>query len=428
MSAALRFSLLLLLLWLPAGATPPDAARALADLAEAAETELRGNLLPFWLRHVPHPERGGFHGAVGRDGTPREGAPRAALMTSRILWTFSAAYRAYGDPAYRAMAARAYADLTGPFLDRVHGGVFWSLDPAGRPQADFKHVYGQAFAVYALSEYHRATGDAGALRAARALYRLIEERAADPVHGGYHEAFTRDWQRLRPGARTVVGPAGLKSQNTHLHVMEAYANLLRASGDDDVRQSQRRLIALILDRIVDPATGHLGLFFAPDWTPRSSEISYGHDIEFAWLVTEAAAELGDPDLLARVRPLAVRIAEVTLAEGVEPDGGIIYEADASGRPTQPHREWWVPAEAAVGFLNAYQISGDDRFLAAARAQWDYIQRHFVDREHGEWFHSVRPDGTVAVDRPKADGWKCPYHSGRACLELVQRARALGPAE
>jgi cellobiose epimerase len=178
-----------------------------------------------------------------------------------------------------------------------------------------------------------------------------------------------------------------------------------------------------LRRIVDPATAHLGLFFDGDWTPRSQEVSYGHDIEFAWLATEAATLLDDPALLAEVRALAVRIADVTLAEGVAPDGGIVYEAGPNG-VVNPTRQWWVSAEAAVGFLNAYQLSGDPTYLQATLQQWDFIEKYLIDREGGEWFQAVGPDGHVLPRTAKASAWKCPYHNGRACLEIITRARAM----
>jgi cellobiose epimerase len=400
-----------------------SAALSLGSLADRTEAELRNNILTFWLEQVPHPEHGGFYGEVMNAGDPRPHAPRAALMTSRILWTFSAAYRQFGDERYRQMADRAFSDLTSAFMDREHGGVFWAITATGEPRATSKHVYGQAFAIYGLSEYYRATGEPAALDEAIALFRLIEHHARDRAQGGYFEAFSRQWQREPPETRAVVGPADAKSQNTHLHIMEAYASLLRVWPEPELWRAQRELIEILLTRIVDPATTHLGLFFNDDWTPRSHEISYGHDIEFAWLVTEAAVELGDAELLARVRPLAVRIAEVTLAEGVEEDGGIPYERSRTG-VTRSRREWWVPAEAAVGFLNAYQISGDERFLHASIAQWEFIEKHLVDRVAGEWFHSVSATGNVARNAAKASAWKCPYHNGRACLELMNRARAL----
>jgi cellobiose epimerase len=395
----------------------------LAELARRAEAELRGNILPFWLEHVPHPQREGFYGEVVAAGQPREAAPRAALMTSRILWAFSAAYGHYRDPAYRRMADRAYADLTRNFLDPVHGGVFWSITADGEPLQSFKHVYGQVFALYGLAEYHRATGESAAREQAIALFRLIEERARDRRHGGYFESFQRDWQRTPAGITTVISPGPPKSQNTHLHIMEAYSALWRIWPDPQLRQAQLDLVTIMLRRIVDPATAHLGLFFDADWTPRSQEVSYGHDIEFAWLATEAATLLDDPALLAEVRALAVRIADVTLAEGVAADGGIVYEAGPNGL-VNPTRQWWVSAEAAVGFLNAYQLSGDPTYLQATLQQWDFIEKYLIDREGGEWFQAVGPDGHVLPRTAKASAWKCPYHNGRACLEIITRARAM----
>ncbi len=395
----------------------------LTDLARRAEAELRQNILPFWLAHVPHPGRDGFYGEVHNPGQPRESAPRAALMTSRILWTFSAAFRRYGDPAYREMADRAYQDLTANFRDEAHGGYLWSVTADGAPLQTFKHLYGQAFALYSLSEYYRATGVTAARERAIELFRLIEEKTRDHPNGGYFESFTREWQRTPEGQPTVIGPGHAKSQNAHLHLMEAYAALLRAWPDEQVRAAQRELVEVMLTRILDPKTAHLGMYFDEDWTPRSDVISYGHDIEFAWLVTEAATELGDAELLARVRPVAVRIAEVTLAEGVEPDGAIPYDAGPEGI-RNPQRDWWVPAEAAVGFLNAYQLSDDPKFARAAEQQWEFIERHFIDRKNGEWHASLDAQNAVVPRMSKANPWKCPYHNGRACLELVQRVRAL----
>jgi cellobiose epimerase len=423
----------LLRLLLPLGAVVVTATVAvgnpstlLAALAERAETELRGNILPFWLEHVPHPERDGFYGEVVRAGEPRSQAPRAALLSSRILWTFSAAYRHYGEPAYLTMADRAYRDLVDNFRDARHGGYFWSIHADGSPRDLFKHVYGQSFVVYAMSEYYRATGEPSARVAALELFALIEARAADQGRGGYWENFTRDWEPVPAHQPSAIGPPAARSQNTHLHLMEAYTNLWLATGDLRVREALRSLVGLMLERILDPETGHLGLYFDEDWRPISNRVSYGHDIEFAWLATEAAQAVGDAALREQVRVWAVRIAGNTLARGVEKDGGIPYEVGPKGEGAQLHREWWVPAEAAVGFLNAYQLSHDSRFLEAADAQWQFIERHFVDREGGEWFHSVSPSGE-RIPRAQVSGWKGPYHNGRACLELLVRARGLlGP--
>jgi mannobiose 2-epimerase len=223
--------------------------------------------------------------------------------------------------------------------------------------------------------------------------------------------------------RRTIGGTAAKSQNTHLHVMEAYTGLLRAWPDPRVRAAQLTLVGLMLERILDPKTHHLGLYFDADWTPRSTAISYGHDIEAAWLLCEAAEVLADETVLARTREAAVQIARVTLAEGVSPLGGIYNEGGPHGI-TNANHEWWPQAEAAVGFLNAYQISGDPAFLRAADASWQFVEKYLVDRKDGEWFHTVDPHGKPQPRRGKAGIWKCPYHNGRACMEIADRVAAI----
>jgi len=355
---------------------------------------------------------------VKADGTAVPDAPRGALLTSRILWTFSAAYRRYHDPLYLEMATWAYTDLIGRFWDKEDGGLFWSTSPGGRPLDTRKQTYGQVFGVYALAEYFRATGDKAALDQAIAIYRLVELHAKDPVEGGYFEVFTRKWQRISDSKEGLVGPDNAKSQNTHIHILEAYTNLLRAWPDPELRENQRALIQILLDRIIDPATHHLILFLNADWSPISSHFSYGHDIELSWLVVEAAHVLGDPALLARANATALLIADTTLREGVDAEGGVFNEGTTKG-VTDAGKEWWPQAEAVVGFLNAYQISRDPRYFFAAQRTWTFIQARFIDRTHGDWYQTL-DSGNHVVRKPKATVWKCPYHNSRSCLEAVER--------
>ncbi|HVU23498.1 MAG TPA: AGE family epimerase/isomerase [Opitutus sp.] len=397
--------------------------RVLLDYASRIESDLRGNILPFWLEHAVDRERGAFFGAVTNDLGVDRAAERGALLTSRILWTFSAAFRRYGDSAYREMADHATADLLGHFLDREHGGFFWSVDADGRVLRDRKQIYGQAFAIYALTEYHLATGRPEPLAHAQAIFHLIETHARDPRHGGYLEAFARDWSPIADMRLSIVDLNEPKSQNTHLHIMEAYTNLLRAWPDAALRRAQAGLVDTMLARIVNPATAHLGLFFAQDWSLRSDRVSYGHDIEAAWLLTEAADVLGDVALAARIRPLALRIADVTLAEGTDADGGIFNEGGPQGL-TDTNKEWWPQAEAVVGFLNAFQLARDERHLRAALHTWDFIEARLIDRAHGEWLRGVTRDGRVLADQLKVSFWKCPYHNGRTGLEAAARLRAI----
>ncbi len=412
-----------------AGPPTPVAKSDLHALAGSAERELRGNILPFWLKHAPDRERGGFHAFIGEDMQVRDDQPRGALLTNRILWTFSAAYRRYHDPEYLEMARWAYRDLIERFQDKEHGGFFWSVSADGRTPDARKQIYGQVFAIYGLTEYFRATGDKAALEQAIAVYRLIELHARDAKHGGYFDALDREWRRLPVN---LLGP-GPKSQNSHIHILEAFTNLLRVWPDAGLRARQRELIELLLARILDPRTHHLVLFMQDDWTPVGDEISYGHDIELSWLVVEAAEVLGDPALLTRAKQEAVAIARVTLAEGIDTDGGVFNEGGPHGL-TNPNKEWWEQAEATVGFVGAYQISGEARFFAQAQRSWDFIQAKCVDRKNGDWYNTLARDGTPLREMKTRAGrtlpmaklsiWKCPYHNSRACLELIERLEAL----
>ena len=391
------------------------------DQLDRIETDLRHNILPFWIERVVDRAGAGFFGSVTNDLVLDRSAERGALLTARILWTYSAAYSRYRDAAYLAMADHAYADLMAHFHDREHGGFWWASAADGRVVRDRKQVYGQAFALYALAEYHAATGRREPLDEAIAVFRLLEAHAREPRHGGYLEAFDRAWAPVADRRLSTADQNEPKSQNTHLHVMEAYTNLLRVWPDAALRRAQTELVEVMLTRIVSPATGHLGLFFAEDWTLRSDKISYGHDIEAAWLLTQAAEVLRDPALTARIHPLAVKIAEVTLAEGVDADGGV-FNQGGSGGLSDTNKEWWPQAEAVVGFLNAYELSGRERFLSAALHTWDFIEQRLIDRRHGEWFRGVTRDGRVLADELKVGFWKCPYHNGRMGLEAVARLR------
>jgi mannobiose 2-epimerase len=389
-----------------------------ADYIRRIEGDLLGNILPFWIGRVVDGEGKTFFGSITNDLVVDRGAERGALLTSRILWTFAAARGRYRDPAYLEMADFAYEDLVTHFHDPVHGGFWWSVAADGSVLRDRKQVYGQAFAIYSLAEYHAATGRREPLDRAIATYRLIEAHARER-HGGYLEAFGRAWEPIADMRLSGVDLNEPKSQNTHLHIMEAYTRLLQVWPDPGLRHVLLELVGIMLDRIVDPATGHLGLFFAEDWSPRSDRVSYGHDIEAAWLLSWAAEVLGDAALSARIRPLAVKIAGATLAEGVDADGGLYNQGGPKGI-TDGDKEWWPQAEAVLGFLNAYQLSGQERFLKAAFRAWDFIEGRLVDRRNGEWFRGVRRDGSMLDGALKVSFWKCPYHNGRMGLEATRR--------
>jgi cellobiose epimerase len=395
----------------------------LVALRAGMQRDLHDNVLPFWLDRVLD-ERHGFHGFISDRGVVDAQAPLGAVLCARLLWTFSAASAAGGDGRHRHAADHFHALLEQRFVDPVHGGVFWMLDHQGRPTADRKQTYALAFAVYALAEYHRATGSPAALERAHALLASIEAHAADPSLGGYLEARARDWSALADVRLSEKDRNAPKSMNTHLHVMEAYAGLLRACPEQRLRERLRAVVEIHLDRILDPATSHLRLFFGEDFTPIGDAVSYGHDIEASWLLVEAAEAVADEKLLARAREAALRVARVTLQEGFDHEhGGVFAERHDDGR-LDDEKHWWMQAEAVVGFLNAYELSGEEAFLTAAEASWRFVDRFVVDREHGEWRWRVRRDGTPIAGLPKVEPWKCPYHNSRAALEVSARVDRL----
>ncbi len=383
------------------------------------EAELKETILGFWMKHAIDEKYGGFVGEIKHDMTVVQGADKGLVLNARILWTFSSAYRVYKDEAYSNVAARAYAELDRKFRDRTNGGLYWMVDASGRPAQDKKQVYGQAFAIYALSEYYRATGADEALEWAKELYLLLEKHAYDPAHRGYIEALAADWS---PTADLSLSGKDLnerKSMNTHLHVLEAYTNLYRVWQPEGLRMKLADLIDIHLDKIIDPSNHHFLLFFDDQWRSKSEHVSYGHDIEGSWLLWEAAEVLGDETRLERVRREALAMADATIAEGIDADGGVFNEADGRGH-LDDTKDWWPQAEAMVGFLNAYQLTGKEEYLQAARDSWTFIKTYIRDAEHGEWHWQVTREGKPVTSHPKVDPWKCPYHNGRACLEGLER--------
>jgi mannobiose 2-epimerase len=340
------------------------------------------------------------------------------VLNARILWTFAAAHHHDQWAGHLVMARRAYDYFTAHFLDKEYGGMYWTVDYLGRPLDTKKQIYALAFGIYGLAEYYRASGEPAALAHAQQLFAAIEAHSYDAARGGYLEALGRDWQPLADLRLSAKDANAQKTMNTHLHVLEAYATLYRVWPDAHLRQQLRALLLDFADHLIDPQTHHLTLFFDESWRPQSTAISYGHDVEAAWLLLEAAEALGEPDLVARFRQVAVQLAAAA-AEGLAPDGSLLYERHP-GAPPDADRHWWVQAEAVVGFYNAYQVSGDETFRTRSADAWHFIRQHLLDRAHGEWFWGVRPDYSVMPAEDKVGLWKCPYHNSRACFEMLRR--------
>ena len=413
---------------------------------------LQNNILRFWLDKMQDHEHGGFYGRIDGSGVLHPEAEKGAILNARILWSFSAAYRVLGNQEYLDAATRAKDYLIEHFIDPEYGGVYWSVDYKGQPLDTKKQFYAIGFAIYGLTEYARATGDREALEYALDLYDCIEEHAFDSEHNGYIEACTRQWGPIADMRLSELDANYPKSQNTHLHIIEPYTNLLRCLKElhakescdyvpvlgavlpigvsvsmetmMSVEASLRNLIDIFTDRILNPETHHLDLFFEMDWTRGAGHLeSYGHDIECSWLMHEAALVLGDQQVLAKVEPIVQMVAHAS-EKGLRPDGSMIHEANLDTGHVDDDLHWWVQAENVVGWYNLWQHFGDEEALQKAVRCWQYVKDNLIDYENGEWFWSRHPDGTLNTIDDHAGFWKCPYHNSRMCLEIIERTEAL----
>ncbi len=373
-------------------------------------------ILAYWEKYTPDFQRGGFHGRLNYENQPIMDAPRSIILTARILWTFSLAYRYFGRRKYLVLADRAYHYLYNHFRDTKNGGVYWSVTAEGAPLETRKQLYGHAFAIYGLSEYYAASKFKHALEFAQELFKIVDKYGYDAQRGGYYEAFATDW--------SVVDDLILskmpwnKSQNTHLHIIEAFTNLYRVWPDALLRERVAHLTDAFLDKLISSKTYRLRLFFDENWTPKDETISYGHDIEASWLLWETAEVLNDHARSERVKQVCIKMAEAACT-GLGKDGALDYEFDPATNHHNRERSWWVLAEQMVGFLNAAQMTGERHFREKAEKSWEFIKKYVIDNQQGDWFATVKPDLT-SVKGDKVSFWKCPYHNSRACYEVVRR--------
>ena len=409
---------------------------------------LQNNILCFWLDKMQDQEHGGFYGRIDGTGILHPEAEKGAILNARILWSFSAAYRVLGNQEYLEAATRAKDYIIEHFIDPEYGGVYWSVDYQGNPLDTKKQFYAIGFAIYGLTEYARATDDREALDYALQLFDCIEEHAFDSEHNGYIEAMTRDWKPIADMRLSELDANFPKSQNTHLHIIEPYTNLLRCLKELQAKEScdyvpaigsvlpvgisvpmetifcvegaLRNLIDIFTDKILNPETHHLDLFFEMDWTRGAGHLeSYGHDIECSWLMHEAALVLGDQKVLDKVEKVVREVAKAS-EKGLRPDGSMIHEANLDTGHVDDDLHWWVQAENVVGWYNLYQHFGDEDALKKAVRFWHYIKDNLIDYKNGEWFWSRHPDGSLNTVDDKAGFWKCPYHNSRMCLEIIER--------
>lgn len=392
-------------------------------LASELDKELRDNILPFWADKMVDRENGGFYGQIDGNDNLVATADKGVILTARILWAFSAAYCHYKDEQYLCLAKRAYEYLTEYFWDTENGGVYWTLDYSRTPVDTKKQTYAQGFALYGLSEHYRATKDQKVLDKALELFETIESHCFDSEKDGYMEAYTRDWQPVEDMRLSGKDENAPKTMNTHLHIIEPYSNLYNVFPAEKIRSRIVHLLDVFSNKIIDHQRGHLGLFFDNAWNRVDSNVSYGHNIEAAWLIEEAAACVGDLSLIEKTRITANRVSEAAV-QGMDDDGGVVYEYFADKKFLDREKHWWVQAEAMVGFFNMYQNCGDEKYLDLVFTLWEYIKAHLIDRTNGEWFWGVKPDAEINRVDDKAGFWKCPYHNTRMCIEIMRRIETL----
>jgi len=391
----------------------------LHGLASEVKVDLVENILPFWSGKMIDTQNGGFYGRMDVNNRLYEEAEKGGILNARILWTFSSAFRVLKDSSYLNTATYSFKYILDKFIDWENGGTYRSVTAKGLPSDTRKQTYSQAFFIYALSEYYLATGDKDALEEAENIFYCLEKYCFDVENNGYFEVYSRDWKKsddLLIGEKSIDDQ---KTMNTHLHLLEAYTNLYRAWPDKIVSGRLKNIISLFLEKIIDAETGHLIVFMDERWVPNSAVHSYGHDIEASWLLQEAAEVLGDKRIISKVGKKVIPIV-IAAMEGLQPDGSIVSEKDVENGHVNTNRDWWPQAETVVGLVNAFELTGDTVYLKKAIRCWDYIDKNLVDHQEGEWFNSVSSSGEINKRGDKAGFWKCPYHNGRMCLEIIRR--------
>lgn len=389
------------------------------------EDELK-NILTWWATNTPDNVNGGFYGKIDNDNHVVAEAPRGSVLNARILWSFSAAYNHRPEPQYLLMANRAYQYISDHFIDNEQGGVYWSVDYEGNPLDSKKQVYAISFTIYALSEFYRASKTETARQKAIDLFYLLVEKAYDPVKTGYFEAFTKDWKPIDDLRLSAKDANEKKTMNTHLHVLEGYTNLYRIWPDKALGEHIGILLNNFFDHFIDKDTNHLSLFFDENWNRKGDLVSYGHDIETTWLLLEAAEIIKDKASIKKIKQIAIAIADATI-KGLDFDGGLWYEYEPTEDSPVKEKHWWVQAETMVGFFNAWQISGDKKYLDIAIKSWVFIKDKIIDKRNGEWFWGIDENNAVMQSEDKAGTWKCPYHNSRACMEVIERIVAGKPS-
>jgi mannobiose 2-epimerase len=375
-------------------------------------------ILAFWSQETIDEKNGGFIGEIDYNNLKNYEADKGSVLYARILWSFSAAYALNQEASYKILAKRAFEAIKHHFYDNEFGGIFWSITHNGKPKDTKNQIYALAFTIYGLAEYYKISRETKALNMAVSLFRKIEAHSYDAKHEGYFEAFSRDWQPLEDLRLSEKDANEKKTMNTHLHIVEAYANLYQIWPEFELKVKIREILYVISAYFINKETWHLKLFFDENWVEKPDVISYGHDIEAAWLLLWCAETIEDKNLIEEYKQYAVAIANATI-EGIDTDGGLWYEFDPHESQLIAEKHWWPQAELLIGMTNAFQLTQDTNYLDIVVKNFEFIQNYIIDKENGEWIWGINADSTE-IKKDKAGFWKCPYHNSRACIELIKR--------
>lgn len=384
-------------------------------LASEVKEHLLKNIIPFW-KNLRDDEFGGYYGYMDYDLRVDKKAVKGCILNSRIMWFFSNAYTLLGDESLLAEAKHGFAFMKEHCMDQENGGIYWSIQSNGKPEDTTKHTYNQAFAIYALSSYYEASGNEEALQMAKELFHIIEEKCTDEI--GYKEAFDREFCEIENDKLSENGVIAEKTMNTLLHVFEAYTELYRVSGMEKAKERLRWIMDTFADKVYNPRLHRQEVFFDKNMNSIINLHSYGHDIETAWLIDRGVEILGEKSYQEKMTPITKELTAKIYETAF--DGSSLANECERGVVNE-HRIWWVQAEGVVGFLNGFQKEPEKtKYMEASMAIWNFIKEYLIDQRSGsEWFWEVDENGKPFEGRPIVEPWKCPYHNGRMCFEVIK---------
>ncbi len=380
-------------------------------------------IIQYWKNYVATKEHD-FFGEVNDEDQPDPAAPKGIVLLSRVLWTFSRTARFLNDANSLSKADDAYQVIKTQFIDQQYGGVYWSVTPDGELLDGRKQIYGLAFCIYGLAAYTSVTGNTGALQLAIEIYNKIEEKSFDNLYGGYIEAFTREWNVASDVRLSDKDANENKTMNTHLHIVEAYAALYEIWPDAGLKKKIEGLLDIFNHYIITQDKKHLHLFFTDSWELKSTAQSYGHDIEAAWLLLECAEVIGEEKYIAMYKYIAGQLTDGVIP-AMDNDGGLWYEYEPATNHWIREKHWWPQAEAMVGFYNMYELTGEKKYLDYSVNCYAFVQHYLKSNNTGEWHWGIDDKNTL-IKKGKAGFWKCPYHNGRACMEIIKRINRYVP--